>query len=108
MGTGFPTYVLEVCLEFGPRRGTPIGPRVRERFPAATDCEIRDAVRLAERVQRRAGELTRPAWPLDHGEDVFRAVTQAALDILAAEFPQIAEDALNHAVNQAHYWHYRA
>lgn len=106
--SGFETHVLATCLEFGPRRGTPIAPRVREKFPSATEREIRDAVKLAERIQRRAGELTLPAWPLDQGDDVFRAVTQSAHDTLVTEFPQIDAETLSHAVSQAHYWHHRS
>jgi len=99
---------LEIVMEFGPRRQIAPTQRIQDEWPLASQSEIDAAISVAQQVERRAYELTKPCWPTGTVTDAqFKAITANALEILCTEHPSIEQSALSHALSQAHYWHFR-
>lgn len=91
--------IFRIFQEFGPRRRIPISERWSEAFPNATADEMREWRSRCEEIEAFAYALAREFGPDLRNDLAFQKIQ--------TQFPQLHQDQVSAAWNQARYFAWR-
>ncbi|MBP1990096.1 hypothetical protein [Paenibacillus eucommiae] len=88
--------ILEIVQQFGPERKIPEETRIRSRFPAMSDAEIKKWLSVCEQIEKAAYRI------------VCETSEEASFEHFSAKllsaFPVLTEERVSRTINQAMYF----